>query len=559
MTPTSVSGMVWPAALERLVSLQAAEVRLELINTYRRISKFANTFGAPERRRVVDFDTRIYRALENDRRLMFAESSHSESDSLMRDVATLHNVAGKAFLDLLVEQPADSAISESGVASPQLLHLALHHYCESIKWGLYRHEPVKSNVWQHLHRVYSLIEAAECATVPSTVYSGVTSPETMQARFVRTLLLDLLNTHNLSAAQTEIGDTWLEQWCTQYEFDRAFSADKHRLFVDLDAGAGLQLMTDLSAGDSSRFLGMPGISVQLADLHESLRSGKLYGGKRVEHFAIEEHFLLADIFSHLHSTMFAPTGVAIEARTAVSDQTIDVLDGFEVICDALAGPSPAPQGGTRGPAMELTLEPVTGQHAAVPKASTAELSAWRLVDISNKGMGLQTDAAHAEGIEQGDLLLSRTNESASAGWMLLNVARKKIHRPPPGSATIGGNVSGQAFRLGAEILSRQPIAVDVKCLQPTTRLDTQTAIFDPTLADDNISAPAERSIRAVYLPGTAEDGRADSLLFAIDEIGASNIVEVTSPAGIFTLRLSRVVRKGRRWISYRFDVLSQHQ
>jgi hypothetical protein len=559
---SAVNQMQWPTAIDRLVTLHATEVRLELINTYRRASQFATNFSAADVLRLYELDCRVHAAIENDRRLMLSDAHHVEREAMVRDVATLHTVAGKAFVDLLVDRIADDEAADKSISSDQLLRLALHHYSESTKWGFYRHEPVRLAVWQQLHRVFSLIEAAQCENNTCSPYPGDASSETMRSRYIRTLLLDLLNTHNLSAVQNEIADAWLAQWCGTYTLEPRFSADRHRLLVDLEGSAGLELASEPRAGEGVRFVSMPQIGSQLTQLHESLRSGKIYGGPSVEQFPIEAHLALADVLSRLHETVLGATAGLIERRELVTDQTVDVMFGFDNICRTLAGHPTAKTPSSTTATFELALEPVTGQHPAVPKAARdfageGPHQTWQLIDVSTKGMGLRTNTSEADGIEPGDLLLTRLSETSAPGWILVNVARKKLHRAKAGAASIGGQATTQELRLGAEILSREPIVVEGKCFAATARGDTQTAIFDPTLADDSGASQPDRPIHALYLPGDADDARTDSLLFAIDELGASNMLELSSPAGVFTVRLSRVVRKGGRWISYRFDVLSQ--
>jgi hypothetical protein len=542
---TSASSIQWPNLAANSASLADRDARLSVINMFRSVAAAQAPIDATSVERLIAVDHLVYQALVRDLVGVLAEPTSPGAETMLRDVALLHVVAGKAFADLLERHDAWSLPTDR--LALQVANLAVHHYAEAAKWGFFRHEPVKAAVWTQLHRLYALAEQQGYAANPCYLYPDEDDTlASITSRYLQTLLLELLNTNNLPAVQTEIADAWLADWASRYALDAQYDTQHHRLFVDIDAPTGLQIITDAAPTEGYRFLRMHDIRYQLAALRELLRAGKLSGGPRVERYAIEDHLALEETFSKLNAAMFDTNSRAIEPRQPVVDQHARVVTGFAGIVAALretqhiddrtqSSEDVAPNSG-------LALAPLTGQHRALVPNAAVSSNTWTLTDISAKGMGLRADVRHdADSVAPGELLLAKVSPDDDADWLLANVARKKI--------------AGETIRIGAETLSREPIALATTRIAAGAPEGSNAAIFDPTIGDSAPESMPSDALWGIYLPGEADDARTDTIVFALADIGASNMVEVSSPAGKFALRLSRVVRKGRSWIAYRFDVL----
>jgi hypothetical protein len=100
----------------------------------------------------------------------------------------------------------------------------------------------------------------------------------VQSLYLRTLILDLLNTGNLSKIQIEIADGWFSSWCGDYALDSEYSTRQHLFYVDLASESGMHLVRKDSHGDSMRYIRADGLKAQIEEVQAGLRHGRLYAG-----------------------------------------------------------------------------------------------------------------------------------------------------------------------------------------------------------------------------------------------------------------------------------------
>src|SRR5260221_272872 len=83
--------------------------------------------------------------------------------------------------------------------------LALNAIHSFVKWGYFLNEPGRATPWKQVHALYALSEADGYSQVPFVLHSPQPSfKPSVQSLYLRTLLLDILNTGNLSKIQMEI-------------------------------------------------------------------------------------------------------------------------------------------------------------------------------------------------------------------------------------------------------------------------------------------------------------------------------------------------------------------
>ena len=403
--------------------------------------------------------------------------------------------------------------------------LALNAIHCFVKWSFFLNEPGKSAPWKQMHALYALGEADGYAQVPFVLHPLQPSfKPSVQSLYLRTLILDMLNTGNLTKIQLEIADGWFSSWCGDYALDTIYSSRSHLFYVDLASDSGMHLMRKDSHGDSMRYVRAEGLKVQIEEVQAGLRHGKLYAGYGAGAiFPVEEHVALLAIIEKLYHSILAGSENRIEERTHFEDREIDVVPGADAVFGRIrAGPSKptaAVHGAEAGETIEispagLSLTPIAASPSAA--ASDPGVQSWRVFDMSSKGYGLLVDRAAAEEVLLNGLIAMRNQETG--GWIVGNVVRKLSNR-----------VRGEILA-GVEVLSYHPIRVELK------------------------PADAGLAIEALYLPGLDSNGKLDAILMRVSDFSSDRSFVLFAKGARFRIRLNRIIKKGADWLKARFEI-----
>ena len=112
--------------------------------------------------------------------------------------------------------------------------LALNCVHTFVKWGYFLNEGGRVAPWKQLHALFALGEHDGYSQTPFIIHPTQPSfKPSVQSLYLRTLILDLLNTGNLSRVQIEIADGWFSSWCPDYALDTEYSPGDHLFYVDL--------------------------------------------------------------------------------------------------------------------------------------------------------------------------------------------------------------------------------------------------------------------------------------------------------------------------------------
>jgi hypothetical protein len=553
--PTEMSLTV-AAGLEGAVSIQDRKKRAAAMIA---LKSFPDRQGPLTPARVTDlisFENTLHTIIQSDKRWFFANSERTDAIQFARDMHVLHNF-GAATTEQIIARRSEWASSESGtdensaetiIENDPLLQrvvaLALHHYASSIKWSFFRHETVKPQMWPLLHAQFGFAEKNGFATTLTHLFDTEKHFKTsVQALYLRALLLDVLNTGSLSMPQIEIADGWLAEWTLGYQLDQTYSAAAHSLFVDLDASMGIQLVTGNTAWPSYRYLKMERLRDQAEVVRSELRVGRPYHGHTSSsEFPVREHVALLTNVERVYKSLLDRSVSHIEERQLVANMSADVRIGFDAVRTAIAGDadeasaidaptmkfadlelSLSPANSTQGDkATNQTTNEAETQHDAMPAAR------WKIHDISSKGVGLLVERGIGEAVNVGQLLAIKP--FGEVHWMLGVLVRKLTQR----------NV-GETL-LGVEILCLRPLPI-------TLRQFAQLADSKPD--------PSIPPTRALYLPGLEEHGRADIIVMPDRDVGLKNIFGLTAMSSKYRLRINRVLRKETGWMGVRFEVLGK--
>ena len=414
--------------------------------------------------------------------------------------------------------------------------LALNAIHCFVKWGYFLNEPGRAAPWKQLHALYALAEADGYAQVPFALHPAQPSfRPSVQSLYLRTLILDVLNTGNLSKVQIEIADGWFSSWCNDYSLDTAYSPRQHLFFVDLASDTGLHLVRPDSHGDTVRYLRADGLKAQVEEVQAGLRHGRLYAGYGAGAvFPLEEHVALLAIVEKLQNSLLTGNGNRIEERTHFEDREVDVALGIERVMRKMRDePAAEPRAQPAAPAvaaMEMIEISPAGMSLLEGDARLAsatidappadpEIERWRVYDLSSKGFGLLVDRSASESVLLNGLIALRNHETG--GWIVGSIVRKLANR-----------VRGEIL-VGVEVLCYRPVPVDLL-----------------TVRDGKPTS-------ALYLPGLDASGKLDSLLVRSDDFGADNGYLIRSGGAEYRVRLNRIIKKGADWIKTRFEIESK--
>ena len=494
---------------------------------------------------LISFENRLHVIIQSDKQWFFSNSERTDAIQFARDMHVLHNF-GAATTEQMIARRNEWATAEDDPLLQRIVVLALHHYASSIKWSFFRHETVKPQIWPLLHALFSFAESNGFATTETYLFDAESHFTTsVQALYLRALLLDVLNTGSLSMPQIEIADGWLAEWAPSYQLDQNFSPAAHSLFVDLDASMGIQLVTGNTAWPSYRYLKMERLRDQAEVVRSELRVGRPYHGHTSSsEFPVREHVALLANVERVYKSLLDANVSHIEERQLVANVSADVRVGYEAARNAISGET---EDSKQSPAtmqfadIELSLTPAENtksdamanvSDATTPPAKNSEevptATRWKIHDMSSKGVGLLVERSVGEAVNVGELLAIKP--FGEVHWMLGVLVRKLTQR------SVGETL------LGVEILCLRPLPITLKQFAQLT---------------DNKPDPAIPATHALYLPGLEEHGRADIIVMPGRDVGLKNIFGLTTAAAKYRVRINRVLRKETDWMGVRFEVLGK--
>lgn len=395
---------------------------------------------------------------------------------------------------------------------PRLTGLALNAVHCFVKWSCFLNEPGKATPWKQIHALYLLAEGEGLAQAPFALHASQPAYRpSVQSLYLRTLILDLLNSGHLSKLQIEIADGWFSAWCADYSLDAEYSSRHHVFCVDVASDSGMHLMARESHGTSMRYVRTDGLKAQIEEVRTGLRHGQLFAGHGAGAlFPVEAHVALLGVIEKLCQSILAGSENRIEERTPFEDREVEVTLGFDRMVRKMLG-EPG----------EAADAPLPASDAAAPAPANAaahdpEIERWRVHDLSSTGFGLIVDRGAADEVPLNGLVGVRNHETG--GWMVASVVRKLPHR-----------VRGEML-VGVEVLCFRPVAVELH----------------------NVKRREEAA--ALYLPGRDTTGKLDSILVRATDFGADNLYDLAMGESAYRIQLNRILRKGADWIRARFEI-----
>lgn len=515
-----------------LKTVRDAAARLSFLAVIRELGKDGDEFTLERLQHLIDVEEHFQALLLYDQIdfLRQVKARPEAEHGFGTEIQGICLEAANGFQRFLRQRSAWATNREALEVMFRATGLALNDIHCFMKWGCFTGEGGRIAPWKQIHTLYSLAEADGFSQMPFVLHASQPSfKPSVQSLYLRTLLLDLLNSGSLSKIQIEIADGWFSSWCNDYSLDTEYSSRHHLFYVDLASESGMRLMRKDSHGDSMRYVRIEGLKAQIDEVQAGLRHGRLYAGYGAGAvFPVEEHVALLAIVERLYESILAGSENRIEERTHFEDREVDVALGIDRV---LRKAREAPAVGAQQPAatmaaaetVEITpagMSVVAAQRqAAEPAATDAELERWRVYDLSSKGFGLLVDRVASDLVQPAGVLALRNHQTG--GWIVGTVVRKLPNR-----------VAGETL-IGVEVLSYRPVAIDC------------------TPANGGPAFPA------LYLPGRDANGKHDSILVRIGDFRSDQSYSISAGGSAFRIRLNRILRKGSDWIRARFEIESK--
>jgi hypothetical protein len=420
--------------------------------------------------------------------------------------------SANGFQRFLRNRGAWAATAAAQQMVPRLTGLALNAVHCFVKWSCFLNEPGKATPWKQIHALYLLAEGEGYSQAPFVLHASQQAfRPSVQSLYLRTLILDLLNSGNLSRLQVEIADGWFSAWCADYSLDAEYSSRHHLFCVDVASESGMHLMGRESHGTSMRYVRIDGLKAQIEEVRTGLRHGQLFAGHGAGAlFPVEAHVALLSVIEKLCQSILAGSENRIEERTNFEDREVEVTLGFDRLARKMLGqPDRDDEASLHAPGAAMAA-------AATPTAHDPEMERWRVHDMSSNGFGLIVDRGAADEVLLNGLVGLRNHETG--GWMVASVVRKLPHR-----------VRGEML-IGVEVLCFRPIAVELH----------------------NVKRREEAA--ALYLPGRDTNGKLDSILVRTTDFGSDNLYDLAMGESAYRIQLNRILRKGADWIRARFEI-----
>ena len=323
---------------------------------------------------------------------------------------------------------------------------------------------------------------------------------TVEALFVRALLLDRFSSGNLSAKRLEILDTWLLAWMGALWLTREPAAGEPTLGINISLPQ--RGLSPHQPGDGSQlFLSLKPLQRQLDRTIREFHVGGIFPGWGIGvTAAMEEHVAVIEFLEREFTLIEAARKQRSKRMAIGANSPVGVFFGFDEICK-----------------MAFSVERLNS--LAGGGGEIGIRNAIQLVDISDGGLGLDMVDDDARRVHVDDLVAIRLEKGKPC--VLGVVARKSnLQRA---TATL----------IGVKVLSKVPI------YSVMDRVDEATNSWQPT--------------EGILIAGNAEDGFADSVILSDKTYVANSLMAVTLDSRTFEMQLRRVRSQGSGWRMAAYD------
>ena len=428
----------------------------------------------------------------------------------------------------------------------------LHHRQVEFLLRFIRYKKRMPAQWTEIHEIYKFALAHDIARIDVAPGQSDTEPAkatTLEQKYIQVLLLDTLNTGQLSPREALWADAWLSRWCRALRLQSrrekgAVQVTERGFAVDLDTTDGLKRAVP-STAVNALFLDTSPLKEPIARERRSLEEAESRAdapdfAARAGQIALLEK--LAAILSP------APVRIKRRGERDPVAVTVEGIAGFADIARVLRQQATVnyPTGSMQDAQVEgITISPLGAERYASSLATAAGIDpgstrpgdaavvvprAWQVKDCSESGCRMRGQIEDLNQVIPGSLIATR--ESSNAPWVVSVVRRFR-------------RLMVDYVEIGVEYIGRRPRLVKLA-------IEGVVAPVANLLDDAN-----NRSVAALYLPPC--EGRPTmpikTLLLPARYFKAESTVTLLSANANYTLRLGRPIRQHFEFVCVPFTVL----
>jgi hypothetical protein len=435
--------------------------------------------------------------------LLWNEAEHAFVQWVQSGYHSLARTAAEAL------KRADLADAVPGGAAGALAALALAGYGNAIKWTAIAEGERDAVSLVDVKRAWERAENAGLASETHVVPHGERDATvTLEALFIRAMLLDAICRGNLGPRQVEIIDSWLWEWTGEYRL--AGTVDGAVLAYEQAGERGLRTTHGVAGSrEGKRYVWVEPLERQIAGVVRGFREGSIFPGYGcAAEFRVEEHTAALDFLRFFFEA--TRNHVARQKRERREDKVEAFAGLAEILAKAFAPRAIALA--TRAPSGP---RPASLQAPGIDTLFDIPRRWMRVLDESRGGLGVEYREDAIKPIEVGMLVSIHYDDSPRP--VLCEVMRRST-------------AEGRKVRLGLRILTREP-----------------TRLF--------LARPGtDKGLEAIYLPGREASGHLDTLLVAEPDFTVRERFEVGFDDRAFVIRMNRARYHGRGWFLAGFEV-----
>jgi hypothetical protein len=452
--------------------------------------------------------------------------THTDGDRTVGEwIAERYENLARIGREIVPYNIGDSAPQRAMVAPAWALAILLAGH--AIKWRKMSGQMPDSSARARLHKIFrSAIATRVDASILSVTIERRIIETTVEALYVRALLVDRFGSGNLSPRRLEILDTWLVAWMGALWLSREVIPGAPSLAIDTaNATRGLARYVPTEPADF--FLALKPLQRQLDRAIEFFHQGVIFPGWGVGLiFRMEEHIAVLD-FVERELNMIENASAQKSKRFAVGNGArVSIFVGFnDVYNRALIAQTTVTRSlgigssaaTVRGATTGAYVAPAALRLAAIAQAQgLADIETTRnpvyMLDISDSGLGLEMSTDDAAKIELDELIAIRIEEGRPC---VLGIVVRKV------------NVrNAYATTIGVKVLTKVPLRATMELVTDRTVRQTTTGIF---------------------VAGIGTHGFADSVIVTDAIYKSRPTLNVTIASGVFHIRLGRVRHQGLGW------------
>lgn len=410
-----------------------------------------------------------------------------------------------------------------GAAMPGVFARLFHYVGMQSRQGLFRYEKWIPGKWRQLHDAYR--DACEQGVVAEPYTPDPAQPAAQlsaEQEYVQILLLQLLNTGNLTAQQIDWAAEWLHDWAPRLSLAMT-PLEGDGYWLDLGRGEGLLSRKPEQPAGDLLFLAIGPLRVELAALHDRLAARHSEGSA---HPDTDDRLALLRQLDRLWLPQ-APEQPRRGERRAV-EYAATVAIGWPAITAALATKfvrrTGAPTGYHYDDYGRLQPDKVAARKLAEPRR--ADPDGWLVSDSSDSGFRIRSSSQQAGRLRPGALFALQLQDHPR--WQVGIVRRIK---------RLG---SGQT-ELGVEIITR-----NATLIMPREVDGSQTGY---TVDGVDIGTKF-KSFHALHLPSLpqARNSNGSSLLLPPAEFTRGRMLSMVVDGQHQELCLGAPLERSKEWV-----------